>query len=368
MGRSVPWSVSRQAKNVRVTLSVLVVLAVVLELAAGAGMAYVAGFALVRAVLGQFDWVWLPVLCGSLAVAFAGYYYAYRGIFRVGGGPRLTRTQGLAVVAAGFGGFLAHAGGNLDKYALEAAGLDEVDARTRVLALAGLEYGVLSIGGTVTAIVMLFAGAHVPLSFTVPWAVIPVPGFLAGFWAAERYRDRIRPGPGWRGLPGSVLESVHLIRILFTHPRRWGYAWLGMALFWTMEAVTVWAGLEAFGYSMNGADLFVGFATGTVFTRRTGPLAGAGVLTVVLPAAIWACGAPFAVAVAGVFAYRVLAFWLPMPLSLAALPTLRAMNAATYHREKSPLLTSRPLTGAAPSRALAPLTGPCGPGAPYALI
>lgn len=76
---------------------------------------------------------------------------------------------------------------------------------------------------------------------------------------------------------------------------------------------------------MNAAELFVGFATGMVFTRRTGPLAGAGVLALVLPLTIWVSGAPLAVAVAGVFVYRVLALLLPMPVSLAALPTLREM-------------------------------------------
>jgi len=63
-----------------------------------------------------------------------------------------------------------------------------------------------------------------------------------------------------------------------------------------------------------------------VFTRRTGPLAGAGVLALVLPLTIWVSGAPLAVAVAGVFVYRVLALLLPMPVSLAALPTLREMG------------------------------------------
>jgi hypothetical protein len=45
----------------------------------------------------------------------------------------------------------------------------------------------------------------------------------------------------------------------------------------------------------------------------------------VLPLTIWVSGVPLAVAVAGVFVYRVLALLLPMPVSLAALPTLRNM-------------------------------------------
>jgi uncharacterized membrane protein YbhN (UPF0104 family) len=164
-----------------------------------------------------------------------------------------------------------------------------------------------------------------PVDFTVPWAVIPVPGFLIGFWSAQRYGDRFRHRAGWRRKLGTFLDSIRIIRVLFIHPLRWGSALCGMALFWAADAFATWAGLAMFGFHMNAAELFVGFATGMVFTRRTGPLAGAGVLALVLPLTIWVSGAPLAVAVAGVFVYRVLALLLPMPVSLAALPTLRKM-------------------------------------------
>jgi hypothetical protein len=98
---------------------------------------------------------------------------------------------------------------------------------------------------------------------------------------------------------------------------------VGHGLFWATDAFATWAGLATFVFQMNMAALFVGFATGMLFTRRTGPLASVGVLALVLPLTIWVSGAPFAVAIAGVFAYRVLALLLPMPVSLAALPTLR---------------------------------------------
>jgi hypothetical protein len=120
----------------RSVLTVLVAVAVVLELAAGAGLAYVAGWSQVQAVLGDFDGIWLIALVGALLVSFAGYHYAYRGIFRVEGGPALPRRQMRAVVAAGFGGFLAHGGGALDQYALQAAGAEEDEAKARVAALA----------------------------------------------------------------------------------------------------------------------------------------------------------------------------------------------------------------------------------------
>ena len=184
----------------------------------------------------------------------------------------------------------------------------------------------MAIGGCAAAIAVLVSGrGQPPMDFTLPWAVIPIPGFVIGFWAAGRYGDRFRGRAGWRGKLGIFLDSIRIIRVLFAHPLRWGSALCGMALFWAADTSATWAGLAMFGFRMNAAALFVGFATGMVFTRRTGPLAGAGVLALVLPLTIWVSGAPLAVAVAGVFVYRVLALLLPMPVSLAALPTLREM-------------------------------------------
>lgn len=312
-------------------LSLLVVLAVTLELAAGVGLAYLAGFGNVHAVLRTFDWLWLTGLFGALIISFVGYYFAYRGIFRVGNGPRLPRKQMRAVVAAGFGGFIAHGGGALDKYALEAVGTDEEEAKARVAGLAGLELGVLAISATAAAIAVLALGRpQPPLDFTLPWAVIPIPGLLAAFWLAERYRDRFRDRPGWRHQLGIFLESIHLIRRLFARPGRWWPALAGMTVFWVSDAFAAWAGLAAFGFQMDVAALYIGFATGMVFTRRTGPLAGAGVLAVILPVTICYSGSPFAVAVVGIVTYRILALLLPLPVSLAAMPTLRSMG---EHRE-----------------------------------
>jgi hypothetical protein len=99
-----------------------------------------------------------------------------------------------------------------------------------------------------------------------------------------------------------------------------------MVVSWLGDMVAAWAGLAMFGFDMNGAQLIVGMATGMVFTRRTGPLGGAGVLGLVLPLTLWYSGAPFAVAVVGVFAYRVVSLWLPLPFSIASLPTLRRIG------------------------------------------
>ena len=305
----------------------LLVLAAALQVAAAVGMAYVAGFGPVQRTMQRVSAPWLGAVVGGVLVSSVGYFWAYRGIYRVEDGPRLTRRQMVAVVAGGFGGFLAHGGPALDQYALEAAGADERDASVRVSTLAGMEHGVLGIIGTAAGIVVLAQGLSAPPGdFSVPWAVVPVPGFALAFWLAERYRARLRARPGLRGKVGVFLDSIHLNRLLFLHPQDHGPAVAGMTLFWLADAFAAWAALAAFGFHMNPAALFIGYATGMVFTRRTGPLGGAGVLMVVLPVTVWYSGAPMAVAVLGIFVYRVLTLWLPMPFALGSLGTLRTMG------------------------------------------
>ena len=82
----------------------------------------------------------------------------------------------------------------------------------RVAGLAGMEHGVLAIGGCAAAIAVLVSGAgNPPADFTIPWAVLPIPGFLIAFGAAERYQGRFNDKPGWRGRLGTFLDSIHLI-------------------------------------------------------------------------------------------------------------------------------------------------------------
>lgn len=54
----------------------------------------------------------------------------------------------------------------------------------------------------------------------------------------------------------------------------------------------------------------------------------------ILSLAIWSTGAPLAVAAAGIFAYRALTLWLPMPFALAGLPVLRQISKSALRSEE----------------------------------
>jgi hypothetical protein len=300
-----------------------VLLAVALNVAAVAGLAGIAGFHAVHASLIRIQWPWLCAVVAALALSAVGYYLAYRSIYAAEGGYEPSRRQLTAIVAAGFSGFFSTGGMTPDGLVLQASGASRREALVRVTTLTGMEQAILALYGCAAAIAWLSLGLPgVPLSFTLPWAVIPVPAFVAAFWLASRNRARLAGRAGWRARLSVFLDAVLLIRALFARPVRHRGAIAGMALFWAGDALAVWAGLAAFGLVMNGAALIVGYCTGMVFTRRVAPLAGAGTLVLILPLTIWASGAPLATAITGVAAYRLLGI-LSLPPALASLPVLR---------------------------------------------
>lgn len=323
------WVSTRLLGERASTLVSLLFIAAGVDLAAAVGMAYLAGFRAVRADLERISLPWVVAILGGMVCSFAGYYIGYRGVYQIADGPRLTRREMVAVVIGGFSGFASLGGSALDRYALRAAGADERESKVRTSLLTGMEQGVLAMIGTAAGIAVLAQGLPKPTAdFSIPWAVIPVPGFALAFWAADRYRSRLRGRSGWRGRLSIFLDSIQLNKELFLRPHHQGPAVFGMAVFWLGDAFAMWAALETFGFHMNVAALFIGYATGMIFTRRTAPLGGSGILMLILPATICYSGAPFATAVVAVSTYRIAAYWLPVPFAMAARPTLRKMGRA----------------------------------------
>lgn len=316
--------VDRDAKQI----AGLILLAALLYAAGIVGMAYVAGFSAIQHRLATAHWWWLAPSFAAVVVAFCGYYFAYRGIAEAEGGPRIDRRSLLAVVTAGFGGFLAQGGTALDDFAMRAGGAGKREAKVRVSALAGFEHGVLAMIVCPASIISVALGQQIPRpDFTWPWAIIPPLGFGAAIWAAERYRERLRQRKGWRRRVGMFFDAVHVVFENLRNPRKHGSAVLGMAVYWGGDMFGLWAATAAFGFHIGVLAVIVAIGTGMIFTRRTGPLGGAGIVCVALVATLWnAAGVPFAAATLGVAFFRFFTLWVPLPASLAALPTLRALG------------------------------------------
>ena len=138
-----------------------------------------------------------------------------------------------------------------------------------------------------------------------------------------RHIDRFAGKDGWRGKLGHALEGI---RILFRLAREWRVHWTGFfgaTVYWAGDVVCLWASLRPFDAAPPFAAIVLAHAVGYVLTRRTLPLAGAGIVEVLMPLTLVAAGAPFAGALLGVLTYRVFNLWLPLVPALAATPHLR---------------------------------------------
>jgi hypothetical protein len=249
---------------------------------------------------------------------------AYREVARVEKGPELGMMKLAAVVFTGFGVFVAHGGFSADVVALRGTGISRREARIRVMGLGALEYALLAPAACVSAIILLAHGADKPgLGLTLPWAITVPLGFVAAFWGL-RYHRTLSRKEGWRGAVGHGLDAVAVLRNLIRAPFSHGHAFLGMGIYWLGEIFSLSAALHAFGSPRPAvAALIVGYATGYALTRRTLPLAGAGVVEALLPFALVWAGAELAPAVLAVFVYRFFNLWMPLIPAIVGIRLLR---------------------------------------------
>jgi len=293
----------------------LIALSAVLAVGAATGVAWTAGWMHVLDSVRTARPAWLAVCYAGQVLAYGGYALAYRDVARAGGGPDFGHRSAAQLVTAGFGAFFPRGGFALDYAYLRAAGERPGDARTRVLGLGVLEYAVLAPAALVAAIVLLAEGTDARSSIVIPWLVgVPVGAVLA-LWAAH-HRTRLDAAGGVWSTLASWLAGLEHLRRMARHPLTYWGAFVGMAVYWFGDILSLWAALRVFGLDLRIAAAILAFATGYAMTRRTLPLAGAGVTQVLLAYAVLWAGGPLAPAVPGVFTYGVFNIWLPTLIAL----------------------------------------------------
>src|SRR5205809_7335529 len=308
-------------------LAAFIALGAALSAAAVVGVSWAAGFGAVADRLRHVDARWLPLALAAEALAYVGYVLAYREVARVEDGPGLPHRRALALVATGFGVFVARGGFSIDLHAFRQEVSDR-EARVRVLGLGALEYALLAPATCIVAILLLLDHVQTPgTGVTMPWAIaVPVGGILA--LLALRLRDRLRGGSGWRDHLAQWLDSIHVIRQLLMKLEHFAGP-LGTAIYWFGDIACLALCLRAYeGHFPAVAPLLVGYATGYALTRRTLPLAGAGAVEALLSFALLWTGTPLAAAVTAVLAYRIVNFWLPIVPAVFGLRSLRAGEAS----------------------------------------
>lgn len=223
---------------------------------------------------------WLVAAAAAELATFPAYALAYRLLARMHGGPDLPFPLTMRVVLAGFGPTAPAGGFALDKRVLHAVEDDQRRATIRVLGLGSLEWALLAPAAWISAVALLAMGDKRPMpSLLWPWAIAVPVGFGIGLWlAAPGRRERVaKRGGRLRKRIDRSLRGVGMLHSLARDPASCSFAFIGTTLYWTLDIASFYCSIRFIGLAPDLGETILAYATGYALTRRSLPLAGAGV-------------------------------------------------------------------------------------------
>jgi uncharacterized protein (TIRG00374 family) len=119
----------------------------------------------------------------------------------------------------------------------------------------------------------------------------------------------------------------------------WAFTWAGLN--WLSDAACLWVFLWSFGHAISPIDLLVAYGLANILAAIPITPAGLGVVEGVLIPTLVGFGVPHGQAILAVLSYRLVNFWIPIPIGGAAYASLQ------WRRE--PPTTAAPATGIGPS-------------------
>jgi uncharacterized protein (TIRG00374 family) len=109
------------------------------------------------------------------------------------------------------------------------------------------------------------------------------------------------------------------------------------AAFWLSDAASLWVFLAAFGHFMTPYGLLVAYGLAQVLAFIPITPGGLGIVEGVLVPTLVGFGSPRGVAILGVITYRLVNFWLPIPVGALSYLSLRVEPGATRRRRAEEL-------------------------------
>lgn len=324
----VPWF--RQLRRI----GLLLVAAAVVEILV---LPQIAGSRKALHLLGGVDARWLASGVLLEAGAIVAYAQLTRSLLPRGNRLSLTTTTRITLSTLGIshvvpGGTVA--GASLGYRLLGANGVAGADAgfalATQGLGSAIVLNALLWIGLVVTIPVRGFHPLYGTAAFL---GVLLLAGFGAAVLLLTKGEDRVarivcRVASRVPFLDGDALSGVlrrvsaRVALLLADRPlmrRAAGWA----ALNWLLDAASLWVFLAAFGFRIGPDGLLVSFGLAYVLAAIPVTPGGLGVVEAVLTTMLVAFGAPRGIALLGVVSYRLVNFWLPIPLGGLAYLSLR---------------------------------------------
>lgn len=310
--------------QVILTVGLAVIVTAVLVVSIGR----LAGFTKLGDTLSGASWGWL----GLCAVGQIGVFVGYAGAFRMsvaGSGDLLDEPDtspsrvgfrfSLKVALAGFGlTQLVAAGGAAGMaftfWVFRRLGFSKRNAMLQLITLNTAVYFVFGGLAWLGALVGLLDPA-VPKAMSVSWlsgfaAIIALalwfirPHRKATFAEAEG-KSRLR-----RALAVGVSAAARVQQCSHTADGRRLMAWA--LLYWVGDLVSLWAALRAFGVTVSATAIVGAYVTGYLAQSVPIPLIATGGVDAATTFTLAAVGVPIEVALLGVVAHRVFAFWLPV--------------------------------------------------------
>ena len=235
------------------------------------------------------------------------------------------------------------AGAGLSFRLLEREGVDGPDA--------GFALALESIGSAVVLNVLLWIGlvVSIPLhGFNPLYGTAAIVGVLliGGFFALAllltreeasaarvlRAVARHMPLLNEQAVHRSVHRAAGQLRAL-TSDRKLlvtAVGWAGAN--WLLDAAALWLFVAAFGERVPVDALFVAYGLANVLAAIPVTPGGLGVVEAVLTSTLVGFGTPRGIAILGVIGYRLVNFWLPIPVGAASYVSIRARGASRQRK------------------------------------
>ena len=286
-----------------------------------------AGFTKLGDTLNGAAWGWL----GLCALGQIGVFVGYAGAFRASLAESVSAQNidpensqvgiwySLKVALGGFGlTQLVAAGGAAGMaftfWVLRRLGFSKRNAMVQLITLNTAVYLVFGVLGWLGALVGLLDPA-IPKAMTLSWlagfiAVIAVARWFTQPQRAAAYGAADGAGRLRRALTVGVTAAARVRTCTRTADGRRLLNW--SLLYWVGDLVSLWAALRAFGVTVSVAAIVVAYVMGYLAQSVPIPLIATGGVDAATTFTLRAVGVPIEVALLGVVAHRVFAFWLPV--------------------------------------------------------
>ena len=292
-------------------------------------------------LVGEGDPVWIAVGVAFCIGMFAAYVALFRGVV----GEKVIHLEwnesyqitmaGLAATrlfsAGGAGGIL------LTYWALRKAGMERRQSVCRMIAFLVVLYSVYLVALIVFGVLLRthVLSGEAPLSGTLIPAGLAAVAIAVGLLLTlvpddvERRIDRHTSGRFGKvarklaTVPATFAQGVRTAITFVRQPRSALMAFGGAIGFWGANIAILWASFHAFDVSVPLGVVIQGFFLGMVANLIPFAPGGVGAVDAGMIGAFVLFGLPSAEVFAAVLAYRVIAFWLPIPPGIVAFFQLR---------------------------------------------